>query len=303
MGEAPDDVRASHPLNQESRDQNTPATEDLAEANAAEIQASIEQTRADAGETIDAIQARLDPDRLKAEATAKVREAAADRAHAVADQLRERAEAVADRARGTAAETTQQVRERVGGFRMPKLSFAEHPLHPQLIGLPATLLPFSTVLDLMHMATGDERYAHAAYYSMVGGFFGALPAAAAGAADYLTIPSHSPVKRFANVHAGLNVGLVALTGANLALRRGKNPPTGVVPCLLSIVSTVGLAVSAWFGQHMVYDEGMRVRGASPVATAPEMELPGGAPMAEALTKLGEAAPDTGPVLQGAASGR
>jgi len=45
---------------------------------------------------------------------------------------------------------------------MPQVTLMGHPLHPQLIVLPAGLLPFSLLLDAMHAATRDQSYADAA---------------------------------------------------------------------------------------------------------------------------------------------
>ncbi len=39
---------------------------------------------------------------------------------------------------------------------MAQATFIGHPLHPQLIVIPAGLLPFSLVLDLAHAKTGDH---------------------------------------------------------------------------------------------------------------------------------------------------
>src|SRR5574339_76744 len=77
---------------------------------------------------------------------------------------------------------------------VPQVTFMGHPLHPQLIVMPAGLLPFSLVLDALHVATRDQSYADAAYYTMMGGFVGGIAAGAAGAADYGTIPSDSKAK-------------------------------------------------------------------------------------------------------------
>ena len=80
---------------------------------------------------------------------------------------------------------------------MPQVTLTGHPLHPQLIVMPAGLLPFSLVLDVLHAKTHDQSYADAAYYTMMGGFVGGLVAGAAGAADYSTIPAGARPKRLA----------------------------------------------------------------------------------------------------------
>jgi uncharacterized membrane protein len=148
-----------------------------------------------------------------------------------------------------------------------------HPLHPQLIVLPAGLLPFSFALDAMHAATRDQSYADAAYYTMIGGFLGGIAAGAAGAADYGTIPSDSKAKDVGRLHGIMNVGLLALTGLNILMRR-KRRSAGAVPMTVSLITIVGLTVSAWYGGHLVYHHGMRVRGTDLAGSPEEAKLPG-----------------------------
>lgn len=176
---------------------------------------------------------------------------------------------------------------------MPKTTFAGHALHPQLINAPAALLPFSFVMDLMHRGTAKPGYAEAAYYSMMGGYAGGLAAAAAGAGDYFAIPPGSHTKRIANLHASLNLGLLGLYSVNLLLRRGRKTPTGTTPMLLSALGTTGLLISAWYGGHMVYEHGMRVKGVSPVADAPEAKLPGDKKIEGVFSRLEQVAPANG----------
>ena len=173
---------------------------------------------------------------------------------------------------------------------MPKTTLVGHPLHPQLIVAPAGLLPFSLIMDLMHLFIGKRKYAETAYLTMLGGSVGALAAAAAGAGDYVTIPSGTRARQSANVHASMNVGLVSMYALNLLMRRGKNPPTGTLPMLLSALGTVGLVISAWYGGHMVYEHGMRVKGVDPSVGAPEIRPPLDEPLAGAYSKAEGAAP-------------
>ena len=178
---------------------------------------------------------------------------------------------------------------------MPKTTLGGHPLHPILIVAPSGLLPLSLVLDAMHLATGKKSYAESAYYTMVGGYAGGLAAAAAGAGDCLAIPPNSHTKKIANLHAALNLVMLGAYSVNLVLRRGKNPPTGVLPMLLSVVGVLGLTVSAWYGGHLVYEHGVRVKGVSPLENAPEIKPPGDEKLEEAFGKLEERfAPKDGP---------
>lgn len=170
---------------------------------------------------------------------------------------------------------------------MPRATFAGHPLHPQLIVAPAGLLPFSLVMDVMHLKTRNQSYADAASYAMVGGFVGGLAAGAAGGADYFTIPSDSRTKKIVNLHAALNVSLLGLTGLNLLLRRRRSHSPGTLSVLLSVVGNLGLFVSAWYGGLLVYEHGMRVKPAGPPANVPEIKVPGDEKLEEALVKLEE----------------
>lgn len=176
---------------------------------------------------------------------------------------------------------------------MPQATLAGHPLHPQLIVMPAALIPFSLVMDYQYRMTCKESYRSAAYYCLVGGFVGGLAAGTAGAIDYLSIPSGTQLKRIANTHAILNLSLVALTGVNLLLRRRS---TGPLPLLLSAASVVGLFVSGWYGGHMVYEHGMRVKGENPIAGAKKIEMPGDQKLEHAIEKVEQVMPDRGPVV-------
>jgi uncharacterized membrane protein len=165
---------------------------------------------------------------------------------------------------------------------MPKTTVAGHPAHPQLVTIPIALFPFSLAMDVLHLATGQRRYADAAHLAMEGAVAGAVLAGAAGAMDYLEIPDDHPAKPIARLHGGLNVGLVGLFAANLRMRRRRRVPSGAVPTLLSTLGTAALMVSAWYGAHLVYEHGIRVKGRSPLAGAPEVAPPGDEALVEAL---------------------
>ncbi len=157
---------------------------------------------------------------------------------------------------------------------MPLTTFAGHPLHPQLVELPLGMLPFSFAMDVAYGLTGEESFADAAYYSMVGGVATSLTAAAAGFSDYLSIPPDTHSKKTANVHALLNLGIMGLYGINLFLRKGRKTRTGVLPTFLSMIGTLGLITSSWYGGELVYELGMRVKPLMEGDTGPEAKLPG-----------------------------
>ena len=170
------------------------------------------------------------------------------------------------------------------GSDMFKSTLAGHPLHPMLIVAPAGLLPFSFIMDLMYCRTKQTSYSDAGYHAMSGGVYSAIAAGAAGAVDYMSIPPESQTKRTANTHAILNIGVMALFGANLAMRRNRKPPT-TASLIMSGVGTAGLLLSAWFGGHMVYEQGMRVKGRSEIDAAEDLKLPGDDAIKEAIDAM------------------
>jgi uncharacterized membrane protein len=179
---------------------------------------------------------------------------------------------------------------------MPKSTLAGHPLHPMLVVAPAALLPFAAVLDTMHRATDNEDYAKAAYYSLAGALIGGLAAGVAGAMDYLTIQPETDVKRTANLHAMINGGALAVTAANMAMRREQPNHTGG-SLALSILAAAGVIVSGWFGGRMVYEQGMRVKGVSPVAQERDLELlPAEERFEHAMIKAEKYVPASGPLM-------
>lgn len=180
---------------------------------------------------------------------------------------------------------------------MPRSTFAGHALHPQLIVVPAGLLPFSFAMDAMNLMTGKKSFADAAYYTMVGGLLGGLAAGTAGAIDYLGIPVESNTKRTANMHAILNIAALSLVGLNLLLRSKsrQQPRVGAFPAFLSLATATGVIVSSWYGGKMSYIQGMRVHGVSEVETTREIKLPGDEAIHQAFEKLEEVfAPTGGP---------
>jgi uncharacterized membrane protein len=170
---------------------------------------------------------------------------------------------------------------------MYKTTLAGHPLHPQLIAAPSALIPVSLVLDLMYLTNRKRSYADAAYYTLVGGYFGGLGAAIAGAIDYFSITSGTRTKRIANIHAFLNIGLLGLLSADLLLRRGKRVPTGTLPVLLSAAGTLGILVSAWYGGELVFSHGVRVKGVQNLDEAKDIKLPVDEKLEEAFKTLAD----------------
>jgi uncharacterized membrane protein len=177
---------------------------------------------------------------------------------------------------------------------MPKSTFLGHPLHPQLIVAPAGLLPFSFAMDVMFRRTRKLAYRDAAYYGLIGGLAGGAAAAVTGAMDYLTIPSGSHEKRTANVHASLNLAMIAAAAVNLAMRAAGSDARSPVPFALSAIAFGGVLVSGWYGGHLVYQHGLRVKGHSLIERSREVKLPGDAHLERGLAAIEHWVPSSGP---------
>lgn len=86
-----------------------------------ELRSGIEQTRASLSETIDAIQDKLDPQKLKQQATDAVREATLGRAQEIGHTVSQHAQEAATRAQEIAHDVTQQAREKWDEVAVPAL--------------------------------------------------------------------------------------------------------------------------------------------------------------------------------------
>lgn len=145
-------------------------------------------------------------------------------------------------------------------------SIRRHPLHPMLVTLPIGLWIFSFVCDVLYLVSGTPTWEVIAFFTLAGGWVGALIAAVPGFIDFLALKS-ARARRVAAAHMGLNLALVVLVGLNLWLR--WNGITEALPITLSGVGVVVLGVSGWLGGHLVHVLGVTV--GSPAA-APRHEL-------------------------------
>jgi uncharacterized membrane protein len=136
-------------------------------------------------------------------------------------------------------------------------SIAGHPIHPMLIVFPVGLLIFSLICDVISKRSADPTtWALVAFYTMVGGFIGALVAAVPGLIDLLSLADKA-IKKTAVTHMSINLIAVALYAVNIWLRASATTNTGT-PFLLSVVGVALLAVSGWLGGKMVHEYGVGV---------------------------------------------
>jgi uncharacterized membrane protein len=172
---------------------------------------------------------------------------------------------------------------------MSKLTYAENPVHPVLNDYPAALIPASVVFDMLHLVTRRQAFKTASFFSLVLGLITGGLAAATGYRDYQAIPAGTEHKRMANAHGILNAGVLGAVALQVLLRiTGK---VGFFPRVLNLVTGATLMASTWYGTHLVYRHGLRVRGVDPLATAPA-EADRGKALAEMLEGFLARVPDT-----------
>jgi len=133
-----------------------------------------------------------------------------------------------------------------------------------LIVFPIGLWIFSLVCDLIRLAgASSEAWSTVAFFSMVGGFIGALCAAVPGLIDLLYYKGGAPpVKKIALTHMAINLTAVVLYAINIWLRASlpSLDANMSIPVLLSIIGVALIFVSGWLGGQMVHVYGVGVEG-------------------------------------------
>ena len=139
---------------------------------------------------------------------------------------------------------------------MPRLSVLNHPVHPILQAIPASLLPASTTFDVLaRLGIDEEGLSEAAHYSLIFGLVGAASAAATGILDYYEIKNR-PVRRIALFHGVANAALIG--SYVLSFRRRKGHEADGSALALSGLGAALIGLSGYLGGKLVYEHGVRV---------------------------------------------
>lgn len=137
-----------------------------------------------------------------------------------------------------------------------------HPFHPILATVPIGAWVASLVFDVISRVGDDGPvFAKGAWWLILIGVAGALAAAVFGFLDLLAIPGGTPAFRTALTHMALNLVVVTVFVAQLAVRHGDLDDldgTAVGPLVASVVGLTLLGVSGWLGGKLSYRFGVRV---------------------------------------------
>jgi uncharacterized membrane protein len=146
--------------------------------------------------------------------------------------------------------------------------FLPHPLHPLLVHLPVGLWVGSFVFDIIGLATGDPVTARAmvltSWYTILVGVIAAVPAAAAGLAELVDIPSNTEPFRLGLTHMTLNVLLLLGYVIQLVARSKGAPVVSTGIFVFNLLEIVVLLISGYLGGKLAYEYRIGSRAPSEV---------------------------------------
>jgi uncharacterized membrane protein len=145
-----------------------------------------------------------------------------------------------------------------GGNMDSKAKLAGHAIHPMLIVFPLGLLATSFFFDLIHLATGGERWGYAAFYMIAAGIVGALLSAVFGLVDWLAIPRGTRARRVGALHGVGNLVVVGLFILSWAMRYADPARPGGAPVVVSLLGVLLALVTGWLGGELVERLGVGV---------------------------------------------
>lgn len=159
-----------------------------------------------------------------------------------------------------------------------RAAIAGHPLHPILVTIPIGLWSFSPVCDLIyHAGWGDDSWKKAAFYCLIGGTVGAIPAIVTGLIDY-PLAREPKTARIATFHLVINLIATILIAFSIWMRwdefvRGHALPNGapglslqalgpggyhLPPVLISLAAVGLVGISGWLGGELISRYGISV---------------------------------------------
>jgi uncharacterized membrane protein len=133
-----------------------------------------------------------------------------------------------------------------------------HPIHQMLIVFPLGLLATSFVFDIIHLATGEGRFAEAAYWMVTAGVIGALLAAPFGLIDWLAIPRRTRARQVGALHGIGNVIVLVLFVISWIARYPDPQNPGLTGFFLSLFGVLLAGVTGWLGGELVNRYGIGV---------------------------------------------
>jgi uncharacterized membrane protein len=153
-----------------------------------------------------------------------------------------------------------------------RASIAGHPLHPIFVTIPIGLWSFAPVCDLIyHLGWGDDSWEKAAFYCLLGGIAGAVPAIITGLIDF-PLASEPAASKVAKFHLTFNLVTTLLIAISAYMRWTEVFPStglyhssdifsgnyGLAPVFISFAAVLLMGVSGWLGGELVSRFGIGV---------------------------------------------
>lgn len=139
------------------------------------------------------------------------------------------------------------------------LRFLGHPVHSMAIHFPMGLLPAVVLWDALSIIGIQGPWGELAFWTLVIGVAGAIPAAGSGFIDYLAIETGHPSENKALVHMLVMLAAVSLFAVSLLFRYTPIiSPEGdrITAIALSLAGAGTLLIGGWFGGELVYGYGL-----------------------------------------------
>lgn len=134
-----------------------------------------------------------------------------------------------------------------------------HPVHAMVVHFPMALLPTTVLWDVIGLFRGGTLWWSLSFWSTLVGLIAALPAAASGLTDYLTISAGAPQEKTALNHLIIMISAVTLFGCGLlflAMKVMSPAADHWIAAALAAAGSLTLMTGAWFGGELVFHFGM-----------------------------------------------
>lgn len=137
-----------------------------------------------------------------------------------------------------------------------------HALHPMLIVFPLGLLATAVIFDLIHLYTGNRKWAEISFYTIAAGIIGCLVAAVPGLIDWAAIPGGTRAKAIGLWHGVGNVIVIGLFAASWVIRQDRGAEPSTIAIVLSFAGVALALLTGWLGGELVDRMGVGIdRGA------------------------------------------
>jgi uncharacterized membrane protein len=136
-----------------------------------------------------------------------------------------------------------------------------HPLHPPLTDVTVGAYTFATVMAVLsRLGVSEHNTATAWWLALVMGLAFTVPTAITGFAEWLEIPSETPLWRTVTFHlsAMLTATVVFAISAGAGHSDYVDGSVGGGSLVLTLIAFALLTLGGWLGGAIVFTHGMRV---------------------------------------------